>query len=153
MAKLRDKIVKNLSIRNKQASFEYHFLEKFVAGIRLTGTEIKSVRMGKVNLQDAYCLVLDDEVWVRNMHISEYEMGTIHNHQPKSDRKLLLTKREIRKLKNELNNTGLTIVPTHLFINDRGLAKLEIAVAKGKKLFDKRESIKEKDIKREMERR
>jgi SsrA-binding protein len=152
MGKLKDKIVKNVSIRNKKASFEYQFLDKYIAGIQLKGSEIKSIRLGKVNLDAAYCLFHKDEFFVRDMNITEYEHGAFYNHQPKADRKLLLTKRELRRIKNELNNVGLTVVPIHLFVNDKGLAKLEIAIAKGKKLFDKRETIKERDIKRQMER-
>lgn len=152
MAKLKDKIIKNVSIRNKKASFEYQFLDKYVAGIQLKGSEIKSIRLGKVNLDAAYCLFLNGEFFVRDMNITEYEKGTYYNHQPKADRKLLLKKRELRRIQNELNNVGLTVVPTHLFVNEKGLAKLEIAIAKGKKLFDKRETIKERDVKRQMER-
>ena len=153
MAKQKDKIIKNLNIKNSRASFEYQFLDKYTAGIVLSGTEIKALRLGKANLQDAYCLFLDDELWVRSMHISEYEQGTRFNHDPKAERKLLLTKRELRKLRNALNDVGLTIIPTRIFINDRGLAKVEIALAKGKKLYDKREDIKEKDLRREMDRK
>ncbi len=152
MSKLKDKIVKNLSIRNRRASFEYSFLDKFTAGMRLTGTEIKSIRLGKVNLDDAYCLLLNGEMFVRNLHVNEYAQGTRFNHDPKADRKLLLTKRELRKVENELKNQGLTIIPIHIFINDRGYAKMEVAIAKGKKLHDKRESIKERDVQREMDR-
>ncbi len=152
MSKLKDKIVKNLSIRNRRASFEYSFLDKFTAGMRLTGTEIKSIRLGKVNLDDAYCLLLNGEMFVRNLHVNEYAQGTRFNHDPKADRKLLLNKRELRKVENELKNQGLTIIPIHIFINDRGYAKMEVAIAKGKKLHDKRESIKERDVQREMDR-
>jgi SsrA-binding protein len=152
MSKLKDKIVKNLSIKNRRASFEYSFLDKYTAGMCLTGTEIKSIRLGRVNLDDAYCLLLNGELFVRNLHVHEYEQGTRFNHDPKADRKLLLNKRELRRLGNELKNQGLTIVPTLIFVNDRGYAKMEIALAKGKKLHDKRESIKERDVQRELDR-
>ncbi|GAA4468498.1 SsrA-binding protein [Nibrella saemangeumensis] len=145
-------IVKQVDIRNRRASFEYSFLETFTAGIALTGTEIKSVRQGKVNLQDAYCLFLNDELYIRQMNISKYTEGTYYNHEPLRDRKLLLTKRELRRLGEKLKDQGLTIVPVRLFTNERGFAKLEIALAKGKKLYDKRESIKERDVERELSR-
>jgi SsrA-binding protein len=127
-------------------------LETFTAGLVLQGTEIKSIRQGKANLTDAFCLFFQDELYVRNMHISTYEEGTHYNHLPLKDRKLLLSKRELKKLIKELKNVGLTIIPTRLFISDKGYAKLNIALAKGKKTFDKRDDIKEKDIKRDMER-
>lgn len=141
-----------VNIKNRKASFEYEFLEKYVAGIILRGTEIKSIREGRVNLQEAYCTFYDDELWVQNMHISAYEEGNILNHEPLRRRKLLLNKRELRKLKVKLEEQGLTIVPFRMFVSDRGFAKLEIALAKGKKMHDKRESIKEKDVKRELSR-
>lgn len=139
-------------VRNKKAQFEYHIIETYVAGIVLKGTEIKSIRAGKVNINDAYCTFLWGELWVKNMHIAEYEHGNIYNHDPKRDRKLLLTKRELRRLQSKNVEKGMTIVPIQLFINDRGFAKLEIALAKGKKLYDKRESIKKRDVQRDMER-
>lgn len=145
-------IVKQVDIRNRRASFEYSFLETFTAGIALTGTEIKSVRQGKVNLQDAYCLFLGEELYIRQMNISKYTEGTYYNHDPLRDRKLLLTKRELRRLTDKLKDQGLTIVPVRLFTSERGFAKLEIALAKGKKLYDKRESIKERDVARELSR-
>lgn len=148
----REKIQKKVEIQNRRASFEYAFLETWTAGLVLTGTEIKSIRQGKANLTDAYCLFMQDELYVRNMHISTYEEGTHFNHTPLRDRKLLLSKRELKKLQKELKNVGLTIIPTRLFISDKGYAKLNIALAKGKKSFDKREDIKEKDVKREMAR-
>jgi SsrA-binding protein len=148
----KEKISNNINIRNKRASFEYQFLDTFIAGIMLTGTEIKSVRQGKVNLQDGYCIFLDEQLFVKQMHISTYSEGTHYNHDPLRDRKLLLQKRELTKLNSRLQDQGLTIVPVRLFINERGFAKLEIALAKGKKLYDKREDIKTKDVKREMER-
>lgn len=145
-------IVKQVDIRNRRASFEYSFLETYTAGIVLTGTEIKSIRQGKVNLQDAYCLIHNDELFVRQMSISVYTEGTHYNHEPLRDRKLLLTKREIKRLTEKLKDQGLTIVPTRLFTNERGFAKVEIALAKGKKLYDKRESIKEREVERDMQR-
>ncbi|AQG82072.1 SsrA-binding protein SmpB [Spirosoma montaniterrae] len=145
-------IVKQVDIRNRRASFEYAFLEKYTAGIVLTGTEIKSVRQGKVNLQDAYCLIHGDELFIRQMNISTYSEGTHYNHEPLRDRKLLLTKREIKRLADKLKDQGLTIVPIRMFTSERGFAKIEIALAKGKKLFDKRESIKERDVERDMRR-
>jgi SsrA-binding protein len=141
-----------INIKNKKASFEFFLLEKFICGLVLTGTEIKSVRSGKVSLNEAYCAFIDDELFVRNMNISEYEYGTYNNHEPKRDRKLLLTRRELRKLKSKLEEKGLTLIPTFLFINERGLAKIEIALAKGKKLYDKRETLKQKDVQREIDR-
>lgn len=148
----KDKIEKNVEIKNRRASFEYSFLEKYTAGIMLMGTEIKSIRQGKVNLTDAYCLFLGEGLYIRQMNISKYNEGTHYNHDPLQDRKLLLTKRELRKLQNSLKDVGLTIVPTRMYISDRGFAKIDIALAKGKKLYDKRDSIKEKDVRRSMER-
>ena len=139
-------------IKNKRASYEYFLEEKYVAGIQLQGTEIKSIRYGKANLADAFCSFYNDELYVRNMHISEYKLGTHYNHEPKRDRKLLLNKRELRKIRGKINERGYTLIPTVLFVNEKGLAKLEIALAKGKHHYDKRASIKEKDIKRDMDR-
>ena len=141
-----------INIRNKKAGFSYFLLEKFVAGIVLTGTEIKSIRAGKASINEAYCGFEAGELYVRNMHIAEYDYGTYNNHDPKRDRKLLLTARELKKLKAKLEEKGLTLVPTHLFISEKGFAKLEIALAKGKKLYDKRETTKQKDVQRELER-
>jgi SsrA-binding protein len=149
---MSEKLVKKVDIKNRKASFEYFFLEEFTAGLSLTGTEIKSIRQGKVNFQDAYCLFMDGELYIRSLHISPYTEGTHYNHDPMRDRKLLLTKREMRKLNEGLKDQGLTIIPVRLFTSERGFAKLNIALAKGKKLYDKRESIKEKDIKRETDR-
>ncbi|GAB2783071.1 SsrA-binding protein SmpB [Rhabdobacter roseus] len=149
---MADKIVKKVQIENRRASFEFFFLEEFTAGMALTGTEIKSIRQNKVNFQDAYCLFMDDELFVRSLHIAPYTEGTHYNHDPVRDRKLLLTKRELKRLSEKLKDQGLTIIPVRLFTNDRGLAKLQIALAKGKKLYDKRESIKERDVKREIDR-
>jgi len=141
-----------IKIKNKKAFFEYFISDKFVAGIVLTGTEIKSIREGKVSLEEAYCAFKEDELFVINMHIAEYKFGTYNNHEPKRDRKLLLNKKELKKLTNKVKEKGFTIIPILLFVNEKGLAKLEIGLAKGKKLYDKRESIKTKDNKRDMER-
>lgn len=142
----------NISIKNRKATFEYELIERFVAGMQLQGTEIKSIRNGKVNLIDSYCQILRGELFVINLHIAEYEMGNINNHIAKRDRKLLLTKKEIQKLEKKTKESGFTIIPTKLFVNDRGLAKLEIALARGKKTYDKRESLKAKDAKRDIDR-
>lgn len=142
----------SVEIKNKKASFEYEFIERFTAGIVLCGTEIKSVRAGKASLVDCYCYFVNGELYVRNMNISEYWWGTVNRHEPRRDRKLLLTKRELRKLERAIKEKGLTIVPTKLFIADNGYAKLIIALAKGKREFDKRQSIREKDMRRESER-
>lgn len=142
----------NISIKNRKASFNYELIERFVAGIKLVGTEIKSIRNGKVNLTDSFCTLIKGEMYVINLHIAEYELGNINNHIAKRDRKLLLNKKEIEKLEKKIKESGLTIVPTKLFVNDRGLAKLEIALARGKKTFDKRETLKSKDAKRDMDR-
>jgi len=139
-------------IKNKRASFDYELMEFFTAGIVLTGTEIKSIRLGKASLSDSYCIMTDGELWAKGIQVSEYFFGSYNNHAPRRDRKLLLTKRELRKLTRLTKETGFTIVPTKMFINEKGLAKLDIAVAKGKKTYDKRESLREKDDKREMDR-
>jgi SsrA-binding protein len=141
----------DINIRNKKSSFEYHLLETFAAGIKLLGTEIKSIREGKANISDAFCTFINGELYVRNLHISEYSHGSFYNHEAKRDRKLLLTKKEIKKLLVKGDDKGLTIVPLKIFINDRGFAKMEIALAQGKKAFDKRDSLKERDVKREMD--
>ena len=135
-------------IRNKRATFDYEILDTYTAGIVLYGTEIKSIRAGKASLVDTFCLVASGEVWVKNMYIAEYFFGSYNNHVPKRDRKLLLQKREIRQLEEASKDVGLTIVPLKLFINDRGLAKMEIGIAKGKKQYDKRAAIKEREQKR-----
>lgn len=139
-------------IKNKRATFDYELLDFFTAGIVLTGTEIKSIRLGKASLSDSYCIIINGELWAKNIQIAEYFFGSYNNHVPKRDRKLLLTKRELSKLIRLTKETGFTIVPIKLFLNEKGLAKLDIAVAKGKKAYDKRESIKERDDKREMDR-
>lgn len=142
----------NINIKNRRASFEYEFLEKFTAGIQLTGTEIKSVRAGKVNITDGFCFLSNGELFIKNMYIAEYEQGTYNNHEPKRTRKLLLNRNEIDKLQRKKKDVGLTIIPLSLYINKKGFAKLDIALAKGKKLHDKREDLKAKDTKREMDR-
>ncbi len=141
---------KLIEIKNKKAEYQYFLLETFMAGIVLQGTEIKSIRTAKVSLKEAYCVVRHGEVFVRNMHISEYKYGSYENHEPKRDRKLLLNKREIKKLANKVKEKGLSIIPVRLFVAENGLAKLEISLAKGKKTYDKRESLKEKDLGRQM---
>jgi SsrA-binding protein len=142
----------SISIRNKKAGHEYFLLQELTAGIQLSGTEIKSIRDGKANIVDAYCTFRGDELFVINMHISEYTFGTYNNHEPKRDRKLLLTRRELKKLQIKVKERGFTIIPTLLFINEKGLAKLTIALARGKHHYDKRETLKQKDHQREMER-
>ena len=141
-----------INIKNRRARFEYEILETYIAGIRLAGTEIKSIRQGKASIAESFCEFNSGELFVINMTIQEYSHATYFNHQPKSARKLLLNKRELRKLEKQVKTTGNTIVPLRLFINDRGLAKLEIALAKGKKLYDKRETIKERETKRNLDR-
>ncbi len=141
-----------IRIKNKKAAFEYFLVEEYSCGMQLTGTEIKSIREGKANLTDSYCSFTGTELFVRNLHVAEYTFGTHYNHEPKRDRKLLLTKRELKKLLTKTKEKGLTIIPILLYINDKGLAKLDIALAKGKKLYDKRETLKTKDSKREMDR-
>jgi SsrA-binding protein len=142
----------NIQIRNKKASHDFEFLEKFIAGIQLTGTEIKSIRLGKASLVDCFCFFNRGELFVKGMHVAEYWWGNLNNHDPRRDRRLLLTKKELFKLGRKTQEKGLTIVAIRLFINEKGLAKLEIALAKGKREFDKREDIKKSDAKREMDR-
>jgi len=142
----------NIRIKNRKAFFQYFIIDKYIAGIQLSGTEIKSVRTGKVSLDEAFCVFSGHELFVREMHIAEYKYGTIYNHEPKRDRKLLLTQRELKKLNTKVQEKGFTIIPVVLFVNEKGLAKLEIALARGKHFYDKREDIKKKDIKRDMER-
>ena len=141
-----------VSIRNKKASFEYYFVETFTAGIVLTGTEIKSIRLGKASLVDTYCYIHNREIWVKGMNISPYFYGSYNNHEMKRDRKLLLTKREIHRLQEATKQVGFTIVPVLVFIDDKGRAKMDIALARGKKEFDKRQTLKEKEDRREMDR-
>ncbi len=142
----------NIVIKNKRALFDYEILDRYVAGIQLFGTEIKSIRDGKAGLTDTYCTFIGDELWVRNMNISTYFFGTYNNHEPRRDRKLLLNRKELNKLMRATKETGNTIVPIKLFINDQGRAKIEIGLARGKKTYDKRQTLKEKDDKREMDR-
>lgn len=141
-----------INIRNKRATFDYELIETFTAGIVLTGTEIKSVRLGKASLVDAFCIFEKGELWVRNMNISEYFYGSYNNHNARRDRKLLLSRSELKKISRLTKETGFTIIPTRFFINDKGLAKLNIAIAKGKKEYDKRNSLREKEDKRSMDR-
>lgn len=141
-----------MQIRNKKASFEYYFVDTYTVGIVLTGTEIKSIRNGKASLVDSFCFINNGEMWVKGMNISPYFYGSYANHQAKRDRKLLLNKREIRRLVEDTKAVGFTIVPTLLFIDGNGRAKLDIALARGKKEYDKRQSLKEKEDRREMDR-
>ena len=141
-----------VQIKNKKASFAYFFMETFTAGIVLTGTEIKSIRMGKASLVDTFCFINNGEIWVKGMNISPYFYGSYNNHEAKRDRKLLLNKREIHKLQEATKQIGYTIVPTLVFIDKNGRAKMDIALAKGKKEFDKRQTLKEKEDRREMDR-
>lgn len=151
MAK-KERFSNSISVRNKTASYEYELLDKYVAGLVLQGTEIKSIREGKVVLKDGYCSFLRGELFVYNIHISQYKQGNYFNHNITRQRKLLLNKSELIKIKKKISEKGLTLIPTRLFLSSRGFAKLEIALGKGKKLHDKRDSIKEKDIKRDLER-
>ena len=149
---IMEKKVSNINIKNRRASFDYIVTETYTAGIVLTGTEIKSIRQSKASLVDTYCTFINEELWVKNMHVAEYFYGSYNNHAARRDRKLLLERKELRKLKQAVKNPGFTIVPMRLFINEKGLAKLVIALARGKHEYDKRESIKERDDKREIER-
>ena len=141
-----------IDIKNKRASFEYFFVQTFRAGLVLYGTEIKSICEGRVNLSDAYCMFDKGELWVHNMHISEYRFGSYYNHEVKRNRKLLLKKNELRKLESKSKEKGFTIIPTLLFVDERGYAKLEISLCRGKHSYDKRETIKQRDSKRELDR-
>ncbi len=147
------KILNNVHIENRRAKFDYQFIEKLVAGMVLTGTEIKSIREGKAALVDSYCYFRNGELYIKNLNITPYSEGTHYNHEPNRERKLLLSKAEIRRFDKKLKDQGLTIVPVKLFISESGYAKLEIALAKGKKEFDKRESIKKRDTEREINRK
>lgn len=142
---------KQVTILNKRARFDYEILDKYVAGIQLTGTEIKSIRMSKASIAESFCEFHKHELYVINMYVQEYAFGTHYNHQPRSERKLLLQKKELKSLKKSVENKGLTIVPLKLFINDRGLAKLEIALCRGKKLYDKRETLKKREVDRKLD--
>lgn len=141
-----------INIKNKRATFDYELLDTYTAGIVLTGTEIKSIRQGKASLVDTFCFFSNGELWVKNMHVAEYFYGSYNNHSARRDRKLLLTKKELEKLLRTSRDPGYTIVPVRLFINEKGLAKVVVALAKGKKQYDKRQSLREKDDKREMAR-
>ncbi|MFD1000812.1 SsrA-binding protein SmpB [Ohtaekwangia kribbensis] len=149
---MKQRFSDNINIKNRQASFEFELLDKYVAGMVLMGTEIKSIREGKVNLQDGYCYFANGELFVKGINITPYAQGTHYNHAATRERKLLLKRSEIKKLEGKIEEKGLTLIPTRLFINDRGLAKLEIAIGRGKKLHDKRDSIRERDAKRELNR-
>jgi SsrA-binding protein len=142
----------HINIRNKSASHEYEFIEKFTAGIQLLGTEIKSIKAGKANLVDSYCYFHGRELYLKGMHVSEYWWGSYNNHEPKRERKLLLNRKELIKLERKSAEKGLTIIAIRLFVNDKGLAKIELALARGKQEFDKRHDIKDRDAKREMDR-
>ncbi|MFI3282027.1 MAG: SsrA-binding protein SmpB [Rikenellaceae bacterium] len=142
---------KNINIRNRRATFDYEIIEEFVAGVVLVGTEIKSIRMGKAALTDSYCYVERGELWIKGMNIAEYHWGSYNNHIPKRDRKLLLNRKELNKLERSLQDKGLTVVGLRMFLNDRGLAKVVVGLAKGRKSYDKREYLKANDAKREMD--
>ena len=142
----------SVNIKNKRATFDYELIDTYTAGIVLTGTEIKSIRLGKASLVDTFCFFSRGELWVKNMHIAEYFYGSYNNHTARRDRKLLLNRKELLKLQRATKENGFTIVPTRLYINEKGLAKVVIALAKGKKQYDKREALKEKDDRREMDR-
>jgi SsrA-binding protein len=142
----------DIVIKNKKASHDYEFLEKFIAGIQLSGTEIKSIRLGKATLADSYCFFSAGELFIKGMHIAEYYWGNLNNHDPMRERKMLLTKRELKRIERKVKESGLTIIVTKVFINDRGLAKAEIAISKGKREYDKRQTIKRKDTERELDR-
>ncbi len=142
----------NIVIKNKRASFDYELIDQYVAGIVLTGTEIKSIRLGKASLVDTFCFITNGEMWIKNMHVAEYSFGSYNNHLPRRDRKLLLNRKELGKLLKATKDTGFTIIASKLFINEKGLAKVVIYTAKGKKEYDKRDSLREKDDRREMDR-
>lgn len=142
-----------IKIKNKKAEYQFFLIDRYTAGLVLTGSEIKSVREGKASINESFCVFLQNELFIKNMYIAEYTHGSAFNHQPRRDRKLLLTRRELCRLQDKVKEKGLTIIPVLLFIDDKGRAKLEIALAKGKKLYDKREALKEKDLKRQMQSR
>lgn len=142
----------DLNIRNKKAYFEFHILEEFTAGVQLLGTEIKSIRDGKANINDAFCAFLNKQLYIRNMHIAEYSHGSFYNHEAKRDRILLLNKKELAKLKAKTEEKGFTIIPLKIFVNNRGFAKVLIGLAQGKKIYDKRETLKDRDSRIEMDR-
>ncbi|MGI4022721.1 MAG: SsrA-binding protein SmpB [Janthinobacterium lividum] len=149
---MKEEKEQKVHIKNKRAYFDFHIEDKFVAGIKLLGTEIKSIREGKANLTDSFCTFISDNLYVRNLHISEYSHGSFYNHEAKRDRVLLLQKKELKKLLSKTEEKGFTIVPLTIFISERGFAKIEIGLAQGKKTFDKRETMKERDSKIEMDR-
>lgn len=152
MSQKKKEFKNNINIKNKRARFDYEILDKYIAGIQLVGTEIKAIREGKAGLADSFCEFNDrGELFVVNMYINEYSHGTHYNHRPKRERKLLLNKKELRKLRREVEKNGMTIVPLRLFINEKGWAKLEIALARGRKKYDKRQLLKERDIKRQLD--
>ncbi|MFI3292364.1 MAG: SsrA-binding protein SmpB [Rikenellaceae bacterium] len=142
---------KNINIRNRRATFDYEIIEEYVAGVVLVGTEIKSIRLGKASLTDSYCYVEHGELWIKGVNIAEYHWGSYNNHTPKRDRKLLLNRKELNKIERSLQDKGLTVVGLRLFLNERGLAKVVIGLAKGRKSYDKREYLKANDAKREMD--
>jgi len=144
-------MLQKINIKNRKASFEYQFIDKYIAGIVLLGTEIKSIRNNEANISDAYCIIKNNEIFLINLHISEYKNASLNNHNPKRERKLLLNKQEINKIEKKTKEKGNTIIPIRLFINNKGKAKVEISVAKGKKIYDNREDIKERDMKRDLE--
>lgn len=141
----------DIRIKNKKAEYQFFLIDRYTAGIVLTGTEIKSIRAGKASVGESFCVFINGELFIKNMYVAEYTHGTAFNHVPRRDRKLLLNKKELRKLQGKIKEKGLTIIPVVLFIDENGRAKIEIALAKGKKLYDKRESLKEKDLKRQIE--
>jgi len=147
------KLSNKINIENRRARFDYQFLENFTAGLVLKGTEIKSIREGKAGLSDSYCYFKNGELFIKNMHISEYSEASFYTHEPLRERKLLLSRQELSKLEKKIKDQGLTIIPVRLFLNEKGLAKLEIALSKGKKVFDKRDDIKKRDIEREIGRK
>ncbi len=142
----------NVNIKNRRATFDYEVLDRYTAGIQLFGTEIKSIRESKASLADTYCMFVGRELWVKQMHITEYRFGSYANHDAKRDRKLLLTKKELRKLERQTKESGKAIIPLRLYINDKGLAKMDIALCQGKHEYDKRQSLRERDDKRELQR-
>lgn len=149
---MKEKVHNNIVIKNKRATYDFELLETYTAGVVLTGTEIKSIRLGKASLVDTFCVFFKGELWIKNMYVAEYFYGSYNNHTARRDRKLLLNKKELRKIEGAATNSGFTTIPTKLFLNDKGLVKIVIAIAKGKKEYDKRQSIREKDDKREMDR-
>ena len=152
MSQKKKEFKNKINIKNKRARFDYEILDKYIAGIQLVGTEIKAIREGKANLSDSFCEFNDrGELFVVNMYINEYSHGTHYNHQPKRERKLLLNKKELKKLRREVDKNGMTIVPLRMFITEKGWAKLEIGLARGRKRYDKRQLLKERDIKRQLD--